>query len=176
MRPQGQTARGEDGLQTRPQQHEGSRRHGRAGALLAGPGAHGDAAVRLGQGRGIVHAVAHEADHGALGLEIPDAGELVLGAQSCGHRFDAHGRRHLRRRLRAIAREQVEAKALLPELSQPRRHFRPPEETVAQHEHALQPGGVRQAHGDPVLIHLREGHPQERGAAQAPGERPRSRR
>ena len=44
-----------------------------------GAGAHGDADLRLGQGRGVVDAVAGHRHHAPLGLEPPDYFALLVG-------------------------------------------------------------------------------------------------
>ena len=71
-----------------------------------GAGAHGNAGVGLGEGRGVVDAVTHHGDDLAGGLPGADAGELVSGQETTGKVGNADGFSDLAHGVGAIATEQ----------------------------------------------------------------------
>ena len=75
----GQVERGQDGVQVRVHQDHVAGFHGHVDAR-----AHGDADVRLGQGRGVVDAVADHGHLAALGLQAVHLLGLAVG-QDPGH-------------------------------------------------------------------------------------------
>ncbi len=126
----------EQGLQALAEQVQGRRRLG------GGESGQGDAGIRLGQGRGIIHAIPHEGHHAALRLQFLDSGPLVRRAAAAPHLGDAQCPAHALRRLRTVSAEQVQGDASVPEGLEHLRGLGA--HPVRQHKHPLEGPVVRQ--------------------------------